>query len=84
MRHSFLDRYRQGASLVHRLDPRLKLLATLAFVLAVTTTTPGDWLAFALLAALVVAALRVAQVSLAEGPKRSAIALPFAGMWCTV
>ena len=41
MRHSFLDRYRQGTSLVHRLDPRLKLLATLAFVLAVTTTPPG-------------------------------------------
>jgi cobalt/nickel transport system permease protein len=80
MRHSFLDRYRQGTSLVHLLDPRLKLLATLAFVLAVTTTAPGGWLTFALLAALVVAALRVAEVPLAEGLKRSAIALPFAGM----
>lgn len=80
MRHSFLDRYRQGTSLVHRLDPRLKLLATLAFVLAVTTTPPGAWLAFALLAALVVAAIRVAKVPLAEGLKHSAIALPFAGM----
>ena len=80
MRHSFLDRYRHGTSLIHRLDPRLKLLATLAFVLAVTTTTPGDWLAFALLAALVVAAIRVAEVPLAEGLKRSAIVLPFAGM----
>jgi cobalt/nickel transport system permease protein len=80
MRHSFLDRYRQGTSLVHRLDPRLKLLATLAFVLAATTTPAGAWLAFASLAALVVAATRVAEVPLVEGLKRSAIALPFAGM----
>jgi cobalt/nickel transport system permease protein len=80
MRHSFLDRYRQGTSLVHRLDPRLKLLATLAFVLAVTTIPAGAWLAFASLAALVVAATRVAEVPLVEGLKRSVIALPFAGM----
>ena len=80
MRHSFLDRYRQGNSLVHRLDPRLKLLATLAFVLAVTTTPPGNWIAFALLAALAIGAVLTAQVPLIEGLKRSAIALPFAGM----
>ena len=80
MRHSFLDRYQQGTSLAHRLDPRLKLLATLAFVLAVTTTPPGTWIAFALLAALAIGAVLTAQVPLVEGLKRSAIALPFAGM----
>ncbi len=80
MRHSFLDRFRQGTSLVHRLDPRLKLLATLVFVLAVTTTPAGAWLALAFLAALAVAATLIAEVPLVEGLKRSAIALPFAGM----
>jgi cobalt/nickel transport system permease protein len=80
MRHSFLDRYRQGTSPIHRLDPRLKLLATLAFVLVVTTMPPGSWLAFALLAALATGMLLVAQVPLVEGLKHSAIALPFAGM----
>jgi cobalt/nickel transport system permease protein len=80
MRHSFLDRYREGTSLVHKLDPRLKLLATLAFVLVVTTTPPGDWIAFALLAALAIGVMRLAKVPLAEGLKHSAIALPFAGM----
>ncbi len=80
MRHSFLDRYRQGASLVHRLNPRLKLLATLAFVLVVTTTPPGNWLAFTLLAALAIGAVLVAEVPLVDGLKRSAVALPFAGM----
>jgi cobalt/nickel transport system permease protein len=80
MRHSFLDRYRQGTSLIHCLDPRLKLLATLAFVLVVTTTTPGNWIVFALLAALAIGAVLVAQVPLVEGLKHSTIALPFAGM----
>jgi cobalt/nickel transport system permease protein len=80
MRHSFLDRYRQGTSPIHQLDPRLKLLATLAFVLVVTTMPPGSWIAFALLAALAIAMLLVAQVPLVEGLKHSAIALPFAGM----
>lgn len=80
MRHSFLDRYRHGTSLIHRLDPRLKLLATLAFVLVVTTTPPGHRLAFALLAGLAIGAVLVAQVPLVEGLKHSAVALPFAGM----
>jgi cobalt/nickel transport system permease protein len=80
MRHSFLDRYRHGTSLVHRLDPRLKLLATLAFVLVVTTTPPGNWLAFTLLAVLAIGAVLVAEVPLVDGLKRSAVALPFAGM----
>ncbi len=80
MRHSFLDRYRQGTSLIHRLDPRLKLLATLAFVLVVTTTPAGSWLAFSLLAALAIGMVVVAEVPLLEGLKRSAVALPFAGM----
>jgi cobalt/nickel transport system permease protein len=62
------------------LDPRLKLLATLAFVLAVSTTPVGAWLALASLAVLVLAATRVAQIPLVEGLRRSAIALPFAGM----
>ena len=80
MRHSFLDRYREGTSLIHQLDPRLKLLATAGFVLAVTTTPPGAWVALALLAGLALGSVVLARVPLAEALKRSTIALPFAGM----
>jgi cobalt/nickel transport system permease protein len=79
MRHSFLDRYRNGTSLVHRLDPRLKLLATLAFVLA-TTSAPPAWPGFVLLASLALAVVLASQIPLIEALKRSSIALPFAGM----
>ena len=80
MRHSFLDRYRQGTSAIHRLDPRLKLLATLAFVLATTSTPPRAWLSFLLLAALVLVVILISRIPPAEALKHSAIALPFAGM----
>ncbi len=80
MRHSFLDRYRQGTSAIHRLDPRLKLLATLAFVLATTSTPLRAWLSFLLLAMLVLSVILISQIPLTEALKHSAIALPFAGM----
>ncbi len=80
MRHSFLDRYREGTSLIHRLDPRLKLVATLAFVLAATSMPPVAWPVFALLAGLALVAVLASQIPLREALKHSAIALPFAGM----
>jgi cobalt/nickel transport system permease protein len=80
VQQSFLDRYHQGASLIHRLDPRLKLLGTLAFVLATTSTPPRAWPAFVLLAALALGTTSLAGIPWLEALKRSAIALPFAGM----
>ena len=80
MGHTFLDRYYQGTSLIHRLDPRLKLLATLAFVLVASSTPSRAWPAFGLLAALVLVAILVSRIPPVEVLKRSLIALPFAGM----
>jgi cobalt/nickel transport system permease protein len=80
MGHTFLDRYHHGTSLIHRLDPRLKLLATLAFVLVASSTPPRAWPAFALLAALVMVTILVSRIPPVEVLKRSLIALPFAGM----
>jgi len=80
MQRSFLDRYLSGASLVHRLDPRLKLLAVVAYVLAATSTPPGGWLALAALAGLALAAVLLARIPLMEALKRSSIALPFVGI----
>ncbi len=80
MRHSFLDRYRHGTSPIHRLDPRLKVLATLAFVVATTTSLPRAWVAFVLLALLALGAIALSEIPFLEALKRSTIALPFAGM----
>lgn len=80
MRHSFLDRYREGSSPVHKLDPRLKLGATLGFVL-VTTATPAEaWPAFAFLATLALGAVALSRVPFWEAMRRSSIVLPFVGL----
>jgi len=80
VRHDYLDRYRSGTSLVHNLDPRLKLLATLAYVLAATSAPPGAWPVLACLAGLALVAVWLAKIPLIEVLKRSSVALPFAGI----
>jgi cobalt/nickel transport system permease protein len=53
----FLERYCEGDGPLHRLDPRLKLVATLVFVVLVVATPVGWWrplAALALVLALVV------------------------------
>jgi cobalt/nickel transport system permease protein len=80
VRSTFLERYVQGASPIHRLDARAKLLATVVFVLATSLTPPCAWHALALLGALALAAIAVSRISLLEALKRSSLVLPFAGM----
>lgn len=80
MRSTFLERYLQGTSLVHGLDARVKILATLAFVLTTSLTPLHAWPALALLGALALAAILAARVPLLEALKRSSLVLPFAGM----
>ncbi len=75
-----LDQYVEGTSVVHRLDPRLKLLATLAFVVVTTTLHPRAWVAFLALVVVALGAVLVAQVPLIEALKRSMVVLPFAGV----
>ena len=77
MKHAFLDQYSYRDSLVHRLDPRVKLVATLAFVLAVTATPSLAWPAFSVLLMLVLGLIWAAHLSLIVGLRRSLIFIPF-------
>ncbi|MFC2029851.1 cobalt ECF transporter T component CbiQ [Chloroflexota bacterium] len=80
MKHDFLDQYSYHDSPVHRLDPRVKLIATLAFVLAVTATPSYAWPAFALLLAVVLGLIWAARLPLIVALRRSLIAIPFSLM----
>jgi len=77
MKHAFLDQYSYRDSLVHRLDPRVKLVATLAFILAVTATPPTAWPAFSVLLIMVLGLIWAAHLSLMVGLRRSLIVIPF-------
>ena len=77
MKHSFLDQYSDRDSLIHRLDPRTKLLTSLLFILAVVLTPPGRWQLFVGYFVLVAALLILSRVPLLYVLKRSLVIMPF-------
>ncbi|MCS6844296.1 MAG: cobalt ECF transporter T component CbiQ [Caldilineales bacterium] len=78
MHLDILDQYRGGASPVHRLDPRVKLVCTVAFILVAALMPDGAWGGLAALAALWLAAALFSEVPLALLLRRGLVALPFA------
>jgi cobalt/nickel transport system permease protein len=74
----FTDQYRDGSSLIHRLDPRTKVLCTLGFILTASLLPPGEWLHYALLLMVPLLGAALAGVGPGHVLKRSFIALPFA------
>ena len=77
MKHNFLDKYSDGDSLIHRLDPRAKLLATLAFVAAVVLTPAASWLAYGLYSTVIAIMLLLSRVPPAYILRRSLVIIPF-------
>lgn len=77
MKHSFLDRYSDIDSLIHRLDPRTKFIAALAFVIAVVLTPPREWYAFAFYFALIACVILLSKVPPLYILKRALVIIPF-------
>jgi cobalt/nickel transport system permease protein len=75
---SFLDPYRPRPSAVHGLDARVKLLLTLAFILATALVPVGAWPVYVLLLALALAAATLSELGVRFVLGRAALALPFA------
>ncbi len=73
----FLDPYRPAASLIHRLDPRVKLVLALAAILATALTPSGAWPVYILLLSLVLAAEVLSELGVGYVLRRSALAAPF-------
>ena len=84
MHHVVLERWSRGASLLHARDPRVKIVATLAFLIAVATT-PSVGPAIAVGYALVVlAGALLARLPLTGLLLRAAVVLPFTGTFALV
>jgi cobalt/nickel transport system permease protein len=77
MKHSFLDKYSEGNSIIHRLDPRTKLVATLAFIALVVLLPSASWLTYGLYFITVVALIIISRVPVTYVFKRSLIIVPF-------
>lgn len=72
------DRYHEADSPLHRLDPRVKVLVTVAFILSNVLLPDGAWLAFGLSWLFVLGLNLLAQLGLGFTFRRSFVALPFA------
>ncbi len=73
----FLDPYRRRASPLHRLDPRVKFILVLAFILVVALTPIGAWPVYILLFAIVLSIEILSDLGVAYVLKRAVLALPF-------
>jgi cobalt/nickel transport system permease protein len=69
--------FRAGNTVVHRLPAQVKIVAALAFVLAVVATPHDAYAAFVVHAALVMLALRLARVPALVAVRHLVIELPF-------
>src|SRR5690349_22751808 len=78
------DRYHHGHSLIHNLDPRVKVVVTIAFIISNAVLPDGAWIAFALAWAFLLLANALAKLGLGFTFRRSFIALPFALIAVTV
>lgn len=77
MQVHFLDPYRKATSLIHQLDPRVKLVFTLAFILTVSLLPFGAWAAYVLLLALVLSVEMLSELGIPYVLKRAFLATPF-------
>jgi cobalt/nickel transport system permease protein len=73
----YLDPYREGNSPIHRLDPRVKLVAALSFIVTTSLTPVGAWPVYVLLWALALSVTIVSEIGVGRVLKRSSLALPF-------
>jgi len=78
MHVSSFDHYQGRVSPVHRLDPRVKVVVTVLFIVSTVLLPDGAWTAFGCSWLLLLAATRLAHLSLGFVISRSLVALPFA------
>jgi cobalt/nickel transport system permease protein len=73
-----LDAYRPGASPIHHLDARVKLVLAVLFIVSAALTPDGAWPTYVLLAALALGVAVASQLGAGFVQRRAAVALPFA------
>ncbi|RPI86661.1 MAG: hypothetical protein EHM42_05800, partial [Planctomycetaceae bacterium] len=76
MRADYLDRYARGNSACHRLSPRLKLLLTLAFIIAALCVPYSFWPMHGCLGCVALSALVLAEVPPLYVLRRIGLLLP--------
>lgn len=77
MQHSYLDKYSNLNSPIHKADPRLKILVALFFVLSILLTSSGNLLEFLFYAVIIASLVIISRVPPLFILKRSLMIIPF-------
>lgn len=84
MHSDVFDRYHATDSFIHRLDPRVKVVVTVAFILSNALLPDAAWTAFGLSWLFLLFANALSELGITFTLRRSLIALPFALIAITV
>jgi cobalt/nickel transport system permease protein len=84
MHSDIFDRYHDTESFIHRLDPRVKVVVTVAFILSNALLPDGAWIAFGFAWVFLLFINALSNLGIAFTLKRSFVALPFALVAITV
>ena len=84
MHSDVFDRYHDTESFIHRLDPRVKVAVTVAFILSNALLPDGAWLAFGCAWLFLLFINMFSNLGIGFTFKRSFVALPFALVAITV
>src|SRR5919198_4715603 len=84
MHFGAFDLYHEAESFLHRLDPRVKVVVTVAFILSNALLPDGAWIAFGLSWLFLLFANWLSKLGISFTFKRSLIALPFALIAVTI
>jgi cobalt/nickel transport system permease protein len=84
MHSDAFDRYHHENSALHRLDPRIKVVVAITFIVSNALLPDGAWIAFALAWLFLFLANVLSELGLGFTFRRSFIALPFALVAVTV
>jgi len=84
MHFDAFDRYHEKESFIHQLDPRVKAVVTIVFIVSNALLPDGAWLAFVFAWLFLLAANALSKLGIAYTFRRSLVALPFALIAITV
>lgn len=77
MEHDFLDKYSNLDSIIHRIDPRIKILMFFSFILLAIFTPGMEFLGFAFYFLIILSVILVSKVPIRFVFKRSLVVFPF-------
>jgi len=84
MHSDAFDRYHEKESFIHHLDPRVKVVMTIAFIISNVLLPDGAWMAFGFAWLFLLVANVLSRLGIGYTFKRSLVALPFALIAVTV